>query len=54
MKTNRVLQIANLTVTKRKNPNTFRVYAVEGLSPAVNTMGGGNREPLIPVRYESD
>ena len=54
MKTNRVVQIANLTITKRKNPQRRRVYSPEGLAPSVVTMTGGNLEPLIPVVYESD
>lgn len=29
------------------------VYSVDGLAPALNTMGGGRREPLILV-YEED
>ena len=54
MKTDRVVQIANLTITKRKNPQRRRVYSPEGLAPSVVTMTGGNLEPLIPVVYESD
>lgn len=54
MKTDRVVQIANLTITKRKNPQRRRVYSTEGLAPSVVTMTGGNLEPLIPVIYESD
>jgi DNA (cytosine-5)-methyltransferase 1 len=29
------------------NPNTNRVYDKAGLSPALNTMQGGNRQPMI-------
>lgn len=29
------------------NPQTGRVYATDGLSPCLNTMQGGNREPKI-------
>lgn len=54
MKTDRVVQIANLTITKRKNPQRRRVYSQDGLAPSVVTMTGGNLEPLIPVVYESD
>jgi len=29
------------------------VYGTDGIAPTINTMGGGNREPLIVV-YEED
>ena len=28
------------------------VYFKDGLCPAINTAGGGNREPMIVVAYE--
>ena len=28
------------------------VWDTEGLAPTINTMGGGNREPLIMESYE--
>lgn len=40
MKTDRVVQIANLTITKRKNPQRRRVYSPDGLAPSVVTMTG--------------
>ena len=30
------------------------VYGVSGCAPALNTMGGGRREPLILVYEEDD
>ena len=43
-----VKQIGNVCPTKtRDNPNQGRVYDTEGLAPALTTMGGGNREPMI-------
>ncbi len=27
-----------------------RVYGEDGMSPAINTMGGGNREPKVAIR----
>ena len=33
----------------RENPNQYRVYSQGGVSPALNTMAGGGREPHIPV-----
>lgn len=45
-----VKQIGNCCPTKtRDNPNQGRVYDTEGLSPALNCMGGGNRQPCVPV-----
>lgn len=32
------------------NPQTGRVYDIEGLSPTLNTMQGGDRQPKIRVR----
>lgn len=43
-----VVQIGNCMQTQtRDNPNQGRVYAVEGLSPSLNCMEGGNRQPMI-------
>lgn len=46
-----VQQIGNCRPTKtRKNPNQGRIYDVQGLSPCLNCMTGGNREPHIVVK----
>lgn len=46
--TERIIQVGNITKpTKYKNPTTGRVYDVSGLSPTLNTCGGGNRMPII-------
>lgn len=37
------------TATNRDNPNQYRVYDTKGICPTLNTMGGGGREPMIPV-----
>lgn len=43
-----VKQIGNVMPTKtRDNPNQGRVYDTEGIAPALTTMGGGNREPMV-------
>lgn len=39
-------QIGNFSESKRSNPNTNRVYDKSGLSPTLNTMQGGNRQPM--------
>ena len=43
-----VKQIGNVCPTKtRENPNQGRVYDKEGIAPALTTMEGGNREPMV-------
>jgi len=46
---NFVIQLGNLKNTESfgGNPHTGRVYSVNGLSPCLNTMQGGSREPKI-------
>lgn len=45
-----VKQIGNCCPTRtRDNPNQGRIYDTEGISPALNCMGGGNRQPCVPV-----
>lgn len=44
----RIQQIGNLFPNKhRENPNTGRVYDIEGISPTLNTMQGGHQQPYI-------
>lgn len=44
----KVIQIGNIIEDKGfKNPQRGRVYAVNGISPTIDIMGGGNREPKI-------
>ena len=43
-----VVQIGNCMPTAtRDNPNQGRIYDDNGLSPALNAMGGGGRQPFI-------
>lgn len=43
-----VKQIGNCCPTKtRDNPNQGRIYDTEGIAPALNCMGGGNRQPFV-------
>lgn len=45
-----IKQLCNVCPTKtRANPNQGRVYDVSGISPSLNCMGGGNREPRVAV-----
>lgn len=54
-----VKQIGNVCPTKtRDNPNQGRVYDPDFMAPALNCMGGGNRQPCVAVamrgRYAHD
>ena len=45
----RVKQIAQQNSTHRKNPNQYRVYDSKGLSPCLNKMDGGGKEPHTAI-----
>ena len=45
---NSVCQIG-IQKAKRKNPNQNRAYDIDGISPCLNTMEGGGREPSIAL-----
>lgn len=36
-------------IAERENPNAYRVYSADGLSPCLGTMQGGGREPNIAI-----
>lgn len=36
--------------SKRDNPNRFRVYSLEGISPTLLTNRGGGNQPCIPIK----
>lgn len=50
--TNCVRQIGNLIQTSSYggNPHRGRVYSLKGISPSLNCMGGGGREPKICIK----
>lgn len=45
---NRICQIG-MRQCDRKNPNAYRVYDKDGISPALGTMQGGGREPSVAL-----
>lgn len=48
-----IQQIGNIVHTGNfNNPQRGRIYSIEGISPAINTMSGGDLEPkiLLPAR----
>ncbi|WP_424785331.1 hypothetical protein [Prevotella pallens] len=45
---NKILQIANIIKsTGFNNPQKGRVYSIDGISPCLDTMSGGNKQPKI-------
>lgn len=52
---NSVFQSGNYMKTKtRENPNQGRIYDADGISPCLNKMDGGGREPSIATKYFCD
>ena len=49
VESNNVKQIGNIANSNSSwsNPQTGRIYSAEGISPTLNTCGGGQREPKI-------
>lgn len=43
-------QVASLNLDKRFNPNQYRVYGTDGLSPCLNTAQGGGLQPHVLVK----
>lgn len=49
---NKIIQIGNVFKTAFNNPTRGRVYSINGLSPTINTCGGGKSQPMIIESYE--
>lgn len=50
-----ILQVGNIVETGNfKNPQRGRIYSKEGISPALNTVGGGGLEPKIVCEQRID
>lgn len=47
MKVKQVGSIANQITSTRDNPQRYRVYDASGISPTINTCGGGGLQPFI-------
>lgn len=46
----RCIQLGNIVAGKSwDNPQSGRVYSVDGIAPTLNTCGGGNLEPKVIV-----
>lgn len=44
-----IKQIGNIKSVKRDNPNRYRVYDVDGISPTLSKMDCGGLSPYIPI-----
>ena len=48
MKTDQVIELGNIVQTGNWNsPQRGRIYSFDGISPCLNTCGGGGLEPKI-------
>lgn len=56
VESNNVKQIGNISEGNSSwgNPQTGRIYSVEGICPTLNTCGGGQREPKIVTGLASN
>ena len=46
----KIVQVGRLSNSNRDNSSRYRVYETDGLSPCLNTMQGGGREPHVLVK----
>lgn len=44
-----IKQIGNIKSVKQDNPNYYRVYGVDGISPTLSKMDGGGVKPCTPI-----
>lgn len=52
---NYIQQLGNYLPTKnRDNPNQGRIYSADGISPCLNKMDGGSREPSVAIPIQKD
>lgn len=54
---NNIIQLGSLVhqiTSTRENPQPFRVYHIDGISPALNTAQGGGRNPYIVVEDSNE
>jgi len=50
-----IIQVGNIMPERNfANPQCGRIYSADGISPTINTMGGGNREPKIVTDMEKE
>lgn len=51
---NKIIQLGNLKKDTQnfKNPQTGRIYSVEGIAPTLNTCQGGGLEPKVLIQLD--
>lgn len=53
----KIIQLGNMRkgTPKFSNPQTGRVYSIDGIAPTINTcQGGGEREPKVVVYVNNE
>jgi len=52
---NTIIQIGNIRedTPNFQNPQSGRVYAIDGIAPTINTCQGGNLQPKILIKVDS-
>lgn len=52
----KIIQLGNMRkgTPKFSNPQTGRVYSIDGIAPTINTCQGGEREPKVVVKKKYD
>lgn len=47
---NKIIQVGNIFPhAKFRNTQNGRIYSIDGISPCLDTMSGGDRQPKIMV-----
>ena len=54
MKHNKVKRLFNIFNSRYGTNFAGNVWDLQGVSPTITTMGGGNRQPMIRIVYETD
>lgn len=51
---NKIIQLGNIREDTEnfKNPQTGRVYSIDGICPTLNTCQGGSREPKVIIKMK--
>ena len=54
----KIIQLGNIRkgTLKFNNPQTGRVYSIDGIAPTINTCQGGNLQPKVVIKiiHEKD
>ena len=52
----KIIQLGNMRkgTPKFSNPQTGRVYSIDGIAPTINTCQGGEREPKVVVYVNNE